>query len=126
MTSALTRRYSPGVMIRGMNLNTVLEVTSTSSMVVTRYDIVSGVHGTSWYRDTTVKLYEYFCIIMLETLDKSMFHVLHSSTSVLDSAIRKKNQTVYGWSYSSLDTGNVTRTVGRFSKTSVIASANLK
>ena len=63
---------------------------------------------------------------MLETVDKSMFYVLQSSTSVLDSAIRKKNQTVYGLSYSSLDTGNITRTVGRLSKTSVIASANLK
>ena len=77
-------------------------------MVGTRYNIVREVHGTSWKRHHTnsrydtvqyspMKLYEYsllVCIIRLETVDESMFHVLlHSSTtSVLDSAIRKEKE----------------------------------
>ena len=89
------------------------EVTGTSSMVGTRYNIVREVHGTSWKRHHTnsrygtvqystvqcrrTKLYEYsllVCIIRLETVDESMFHVLlySSTTSVLDSAIRKEKE----------------------------------
>ena len=44
----------------------------------------------------TVRVLIIVCIIRLETVEDSMFHVLlHSSTSVPDSAMRRKNQTVY-------------------------------